>query len=309
MRKFDGKYRLCSVLLIILLVLAGSIVIFNINPELNSAIAASTWLQSSDKDFSNGTLNNLTIVGTGVAAKLQIDISDLKHWLQQTPGSSPPARGYHGGCSIDGDDKGVIFGGAWNRYDTWEFDLSDNTWTDKTQTTRPSARYYTAMASVDGDDKGVLFGGYYNMDDTWVYDSSLGTWSETSPATSPNGRYGNAMATIYGTDKIMLFGGVGYSAGWTYYNDTYIYDVSDTMWYQMSPANHPTGRFGSTMAAFDGTKKVLLFGGMTSYTNFVGGTWLYDYSTDAWTNQNPTGGSPSARGYAAMDFLQWCHLI
>ena len=302
MRKEKVKSKMGSIILMIILVCSGLLFSAQFNSIMDTAIAGSTWTQTSDKDFDNGTLTNLTIVGNGDNADLRIDISDLKHWLQKSPSSSPSSRGYHTGCSIDGDDKVVIFGGYYNRDDTWEYDLSDNTWTDKTKTTKPSGRSYSGMASIDGDDKGVLFGGYSNppMDDTWVYDSSLGTWSETSPATSPSGRYGNAMATIYGDDRVMLFGGATWSGGWTYFNDTYIYDLSDTLWYPMSPTNHPSGRFGSTMATFDGTKKVLLFGGLSSWNNYIGGTWLYDYSTNAWTNQNPSGGSPSARGYSTM---------
>ena len=299
------KSKIGSILLIILLVLSGSIVFFNINPELNSVFAASTWTQEEDKDFNNGTLDNLTIVGKGADAALQIDISDLHHWLQQNPGSSPQSRGHHTGAAIDGDDKVVIFGGYGGRDDTWEYDLTSNTWTDQTKTTKPPGRYYTAMARIDGDDKAVLFGGRassspWYLNDTWEYDSSTGSWTEKYPMSSPSAKYGHAMATIYGDDKTLYFGGVTGTGGWTYYNDTWIYDSSDGQWTQISPSTAPRGRYATALATFDGTKKTLLFGGRIGWSSYDDVTWLYDSSTDSWVNQNPGGSKPSARGYAAM---------
>jgi hypothetical protein len=286
-------------------VLSGFLITLNLNPDLDSAQAASTWTQDTDKDFSNGTLDNLTIVGGGKNAALQIDLSDLKHWIRQTPGSSPPARGYHGGASIDGDDKAVIYGGAWNRDDTWEYDLSGDTWTDQTKTTKPPARYYNSMASIDGDDKAVTFGGRgttapWIKNDTWEYDSSTSSWTQKNPQSFPTARMSPGMAPLYGYDKALLFGGYTWVGGWTYFNDSWVYDSSDGEWIQKSPSNAPGGRHGPAMATFDGTDKVLLYGGQVTGWNFVGETWLYDFSTDTWTNKNPSGGNPGARGYAAM---------
>lgn len=296
------KSKICSILIIIILVLSGFILILNINPELNSAFAASSWEQTSDKHFNNGTLDNLTIVGSGDPAVLQIDISDLHHWLQQSPGASPQARGSHTGAAIDGDDKVVIFGGSGGRDDTWEYDLTSDTWTDQTKTTKPPARTSTAMASIDGDDKTVLFGGYSSgyRNDTWEYDSSTGSWTEKYPMSSPSARYGHSLATIYGDDKALFFGGATGTGGWTYYNDTWMYDSSDGQWTQMSPATAPRGRYYSALAAFHGTKKILLFGGRIGWTSYDDVTWVYDYSTDSWVDKNPGGSKPSARGYAAM---------
>ncbi|WP_455391505.1 Kelch repeat-containing protein, partial [[Eubacterium] cellulosolvens] len=302
---YNKNSKIWSVLLIIILVLSGFILIFNTDPELDSALAVSTWTQESDKDFNNGTSTNLTIVGNGAGAKLEIDISDLKHWLQQSPGSSPTSRGYHGGASIDGDDKVVIFGGSWGRDDTWEYDLNTNTWTDQTKSTKPSARYYTTMAGIDGDDKAVLFGGRgtsqpWLKNDTWEYDSSTSSWSQKNPQSFPSARYSPGMATIYGYDKALLFGGVSWTSGWTYFNDTWVYDSSDGEWIQMSPGSAPSGRYGTAMAPFHNTDKVVLYGGQGSGGSYLGETWVYDFSSDTWTNKQPSGGSPGARGYAAM---------
>jgi len=91
-----------------------SSVLFNpllFNANLQTVEAASSWEQTSDKDFNNGTLENTTIEGDGETAKLQIDLSELNEWTMKLPMNQPEVRYYHAIASIYGTDKVVLFGG------------------------------------------------------------------------------------------------------------------------------------------------------------------------------------------------------
>ena len=85
---------------------------------------ASTWTQTSDKDFDNGTSDNLTMIGSGENAELQIDLSELTIWKQQKPVVSPNKRSYHTMSSIYGEDKVLLVGGYDGNYnnETWIYE-------------------------------------------------------------------------------------------------------------------------------------------------------------------------------------------
>jgi hypothetical protein len=306
------KRKRWSLLLIIIFLCLSSLNYLFINSNLYTVDAASTWTQTSDKDFDNGTTNNLTMVGIGKDAELEIDFSDLYHWQKQTPLISPNAGYNFAMTTISTDDKVVLFG---NLDDTWEYDLSINNWVDKTPNPRPPnypvVRSYHAMASVWGDDKAILFGGQYGLSsiaDTWEYDSSTGSWTDKTKTFRPDGRSRPGIASIYGDDKVLMFGGYNSSFTPYYLNDTLVYDSSDGSWTDKTPSpittNYPSGRFSHGMASIYGTDKVLLFGGMTNWWNFLGDTWLYDYSDDNWTKITPVGSSPRATANHRMVPLQ-----
>ena len=48
--------------------------------------AASTWTQTSEADFNNGVLNNLSIAGIGEDAELRLDFSNINEdSIRQSP--------------------------------------------------------------------------------------------------------------------------------------------------------------------------------------------------------------------------------
>jgi len=84
-------------------------------------------------------------------------------------------------------------------------------------------------------------------------------WSYLTPPVSPSARAGHGMASI-GDDKVLMFGG-SVDLDFTLSNETWIYDLSENTWTNMSPQGGvPTARVLHTMA-FIGDDKVLLFGG------------------------------------------------
>ena len=291
-----------SLLIILILVCFGFLFIIPINLEFETAIATSSWVQTLKTDFKNGTLNNLTILGTGEDAELRIDLSEQQLWTNMTPTNKPGPRYFHDMTSIYGDDKVLLFGGLDPREkdETWVYDLSNNAWNFKLLMNRPRARYNPDMANVFGDDKVVLFGGCYrsgmtmiDLNDTWIYDLSNNTWTEYFPTNTPSPRNHHKMAPLYGTNKVLLFGGMSYSYPFSN-NETWIYDLSNNTWTHRTPINPPTAGGHDAMASIYGDDKVILFDGVY----FDGGIWVYDYSENTWTLKTQTTKPSPRRDYA-----------
>jgi hypothetical protein len=271
--------------------------------------AYSEWKQTSDKEFDNGTSNNLTIIGKGGNAELQIDMSDLQPWINRKPAIKPLNRYDHAMAAIDGTDKVVLFGGYTNfagyvrLNDTWIYDYSDNTWTHKSPGMSPTPRMSHAMATINGTDKVVLFGGSYDWngfyDDTWVYDLSDDTWALINPSVKPGPRDRHSMTAISNDDKVLMFGGWAFSTSSTYYNETWIFDYSAKTWTQRFPKTIPThGRYDPSIASIYGDDKVVLYGGI-----FPGRidnlTWIFDLSMNNWIKKE-TSINPGLRFNHAM---------
>jgi len=222
-------------------------------------------------------------------------------WTQIIPAVSPSARWDHDMASIGGDQV-VLFGGYDNiaptSDETWIYDLSDSTWTLMATDTKPSVRRDHAIALIGGDQV-VLFGGDAGgfSAETWIYDLSDSAWTEMIPPASPLERHSHAMASL-GTDQALLFGGyrpipLGNSA------ETWLYDLSEEQWFQMSPPTRPSARRRHAVVCI-GTDQALLFGGDDGSRDDE--TWLYDLGTDTWTQMMPAT-NPSARSRHAMAWL------
>jgi len=267
------------------------------------ASRGSSWVQTTDADFNNGTLENVVVKGSSTGAYLELIQTDATGlWTNKDPPSpKPAARSLHTMASIYNNDKTVIFGG-WDgsnvKQDTWVYDLSTNTWTNKNPAIKPSARNNAGMATIYNNDKVILFGGYPYNDETWVYDLSLNTWIQksSSPAPSPRGRH--AMSMVNGSDKVVLFG------GWNappeiFWGETWVYDLSEDWWVNMEPSPKPSQRAWPTMTPISNDDKIILFGGKGHDGNDRQDTWVYDLSDNTWTNKNPIN-KPSARSKATM---------
>jgi hypothetical protein len=284
-----------SLTIIILLFITGFHIIKDSNPMISNASAGSSWIKSTDKDFNNGTLINLTIVGNGQNGKLKIDLSKVTGWTDKSPMTQPSARYNHAMASIIGTDKVVLFGGyngSDNNAETWIYDVSENSWIQKFPVLFPSARSAHRMVSLDGDDKVVLFGGYGGswpsetyLNDTWIYDLSENSWVLKLQMPRPVSRAWHSMSTIFGNDRILLYGGYGGST--IYYSDTWIYDVGQNTWTLKSPTNKPTSMYQGAMASVENTDKVIHYGGWTDNMP-TEETWIYDVSDETWTQKTPS---------------------
>lgn len=182
-------------------------------------------------------------------------------------------------------------------------------WVQRNPGRSPTARAFGGMAAIDTDDKTVIFGGTdftSELGDTWVYDLSDNKWTDMAPAESPPARQYTQIATVYGDDKAVLFGGWYYDQDWNpvMLNDTWVYDLGDNAWVNVTPAVSPPARAGYGMATVFGTDIVVLFSGMGDlYRNdMLQDTWTYDISDNLWTQRHPSS-SPSGRYGHAMAAL------
>ena len=132
--------------------------------------------------------------------------------------------------------------------------------------------------------------------------SLLNDWYNINYGNGPPARHWHAMAYDSDDGVIILFG--GYDKAGLKKNDTWAYNVSTGKWKNMNPSNPPTARVGHAMAYDCADKVVILYGG-TDMGTYFGDTWAYNYTTNTWTNRNPST-PPPGRADTAMvyDILQ-----
>jgi hypothetical protein len=298
MASISTRSRAGSLVLIIMLVCSGLLIAYPLSPGLLNVSGKALWIESSERDFNNGTFHNISVYGQNDNANLQINLEGIQTWTKKSPQTNPVAGTYHSTASVWGDDKILCYGGYWayGQYlyqnETWIYDQSMNQWTRKYPAITPSARYYHGLATIYGTDKILLFGGYYYgaLNDTWIYDVGDNTWTEIYPPTSPQGRYYHGMASIDNTKFVLLYG------GYPYLTDTWIFDYKSMNWQQKFPQASPGGRYYHSLSTIYGTNKVLLFGGWY-YT--YDETWVYDLATNNWVQRYPNN-RPAYRWFHSM---------
>jgi hypothetical protein len=199
-------------------------------------------------------------------------------------------------------DRMILFGGD-RRDTTWAYDPVADEWTRMEPDTYPSARNYGAMAYDPISDRVVLFGGHMEAE-TWAYDYNSDSWTELTPAASPPGRdYTSLVYDPVGRQMVMFGGldGVSYreqqGQGWTYdgalhewdhtIGDTWSYDPAANTWTNLEPLTAPPARGWHAMAYEESTGLIVLFGGGPSRWGFTNETWLYDPSTNTWSEWSP----------------------
>jgi hypothetical protein len=280
----------------IIVLLIGSFIQFTpayINP-INRVSGLSSWTQSTEDDFSNGTFDNVSLIGNGSEAELRLNkLNESFEWKDLADQVQPLGRRYNDISTIYGTDKILVYGGYTSSgyiYDTWIFDFSDNKWTRKYPQSNPNI-YYCPLAPIYGTDKVFSLGSAGN---NWFYDLSDNKWTTMYASNPPKDRARTDIASIYGTDNILLFG------GWDtpqYVGDTWVYDFSANNWTEIIPHTKPPAREDHALATIWGTDKVILFGGWKN--NLQTETWIFDLSEKNWTKMSLTK-SPVARDHHSM---------
>ncbi|MHA1950430.1 MAG: Kelch repeat-containing protein [Candidatus Thorarchaeota archaeon] len=226
-------------------------------------------------------------------------------WMNMSP-STFPSRREVGMMAYDSQsDKMVMFGGVTD-YDnsvhtneTWTYSYNTNTWTKMSPATAPNPRIYAGMTYDSESDRIILFGGVWGIngynDETWSYDVETNTWTEMSPPVSPSRRWSPAMAYDEESDRVILFGGRPHDYIVNYVmNDTWAYDFNTDTWEFINTVPHPVARRMQSMVYDSAADSMVLFGGSDEYDITLGDTWLFDYNSNNWTQQDPTN-HPSAR--------------
>ena len=161
------------------------------------------------------------------------------------------------------------------------------------------------MAEIYCTDKVVLYGGlgydphpntFYT--DLWTYDRSDDQWTKMNPANPPPQRDGPGLSMVYHTDKVVMFGAWGSATGSSATGqDTFIYDLSANSWTQVFPTSNPPPRDHFPMAPIYGTTEVILFGGFDGQWNDRCDTWVYNLTTNTWTQKLPPYSPPPMAGH------------
>ncbi|MEM4160656.1 MAG: kelch repeat-containing protein, partial [Thermoplasmata archaeon] len=214
----------------------------------------------------------------------------------------PPARAYAGFTYDQNAQKFVLFGGYdGTSYlaDTWAYDAITQTWTQRFPPAAPPARYRCELVYDNLNKLCVLFGGYSAqaptyLNDVWFYNYSTNTWiPKYAP---PTARYGYSMVYHETAQKFVLFGGYdGVARG-----DTWIYDPSAGTWTNVTPGTSPTPRYYAAMAYDSSTQQILLFGGYSGSV-YLSDTWIYNLTTNTWTQKLPSA-APSGREGASLAY-------
>ncbi|UCE07130.1 MAG: hypothetical protein JSW07_03585, partial [bacterium] len=271
--------KFISIITVLILLLSGFSAIIQSGKIVDNAKAESTWIQTSESDFKNGTLDNLTIEGNGIVSKLKLSKKSIPFdkWTEFEPATKPSERYLHKMANICGTEKILLFGGFNVPSETWIFNLSDNKWYQQYPKNYPNSKSRHAMASIWGTKNVVMFGDGLK---TWIYNYTENNWTEKYPINEPTDKAKHSMSTIWGTDKVLLFG------GWISGNETWIYDLSENNWTRKYPTNAPSSRENSKMASLYGTDEVLLYGGFSGGGNDE--TWIYNLTKNSWARQYPT---------------------
>ena len=300
MTKLDMKTRITKITIISFLLL-GSFTLSN----TKFAILPSGIIFENFNDFSEGTNDNLTI-----NPNRYISLNDNSWSNITSPG--PLARYMHSMAIDNHNQTIVLFGGSivYDPFsDTWVYNLTDNTWTQMSPTTSPPGRSRYSMVYDSTSDKFIVFGGLISgsrdfFGDTWVYDLAADTWTQMSPSTSPSARNGHSMVYDSNSDRVILFGGNNYSM---VFDDTWTYSYTADTWTQMSPENAPSKRWYTSMVYDSTSKMTILFGGYDGTSEF-NDTWVYNLTTDTWTQMNPVN-APTERQLAPMVYDSNYHKV
>ena len=149
----------------------------------------------------------------------------------------------------------------------------------------------------------IIFGGWssvgYNSRND-VYSLTGTMWDSLVTSGGPPGRRAGHVA-VYDTvrHRMVVFGGSDW--WWTWYNDTWAFDVTTNTWTQLSiTGTLPSGRYASCGIYDSFQDKLIIFGGYcrgTPKDSITNETWALDFDTQEWDSLNTTN-NPSPREYA-----------
>ncbi len=248
-------------------------------------VSGGSWW--SETSFEGGTHINTT-VDNGLV-------------LERSPGcmtwrmvsDAPSARSFCPIAYSEDADVALLFGGQskWDGAlsDTWVYE--DRTWKVLDVTTSPSARYGHSMVYIDSTKEFMMSGGvddaHSHTADWWAFDTTNRSWHELDPQDPPWG--GPFIPMVYDPDDdvVIMFGG--------HFEDTlWIYDVQDLLWEVRIPDNSPSQRTNHS-AAYIGNGLMMVHGGETLEGTALNDTWMYNYTSDVWTEAVTTN-APIASG-------------
>lgn len=120
-------------------------------------------------------------------------------------------------------------------------------------------------------------------------------WKEITPSSNIGDRAGHSIVFDSKDNVFIAFGG---NDGVQYCSDTWIYTLMTNSWVNANPSSNPKKRGGSSVVYDSNNDKTFLFGGYSGSV-FYNDTWIYDYSSNSWS-EKITAVSPSNRSGASI---------
>jgi Galactose oxidase, central domain len=172
-------------------------------------------------------------------------------------------------------------------------DNSTLAWTKLAPTQALPARAAFASAYDPVSGKIVVFGGSnatgQQSAETWTFDGA--TWSKVDTKSAPGARSAAGMAYDSRSHKLVLFGGF---LGFTFLNDTWLWDGATSTWTQADPTTIPTGATNPILFTDPANGHVDMFGG---YQGQFFSRSTYQWTGTDWALLNPSN-SPYPRSGA-----------
>jgi hypothetical protein len=268
----------------------------------------------ASRSMTYDSLNGFTVLHGGSGAGFLGDtwIYEVRNntWTKRYDRSTPSPRSGAAMASDSANGRTILFGGFdWEfENDTWVFNALNNTWTEMRPSNPPSGRENAVLTFDQSNGLAILFGGFNwdgrNLDDTWIYNVSGNAWLEMNPSSAPSPRYSASLTFDTTNNVAVLFGGTTY---FSFYKDTWTYNVTNNTWTDMAPAQSPLARSDASMGFDSQNGNVLLFGGRFWWSSPIyiyNDTWSYNVLNNTWTAIKPAL-SPSVRCSAPMVYDQF----
>jgi hypothetical protein len=167
------------------------------------------------------------------------------------------------------------------------------TWNQLSPTQSLPARAGFATAYDPISKKVLIFGGYntsgQQLGETWTFDGT--SWEKVSTQSAPGPRSAASMAYDSRTHKVVLFGGF---LGFTFLNDTWVWDGATSTWTQASPTTVPKAATDPILFTDPANGHVDMFGG---YQGQFFSRSTYQWTGTDWRLLNPSN-SPYPRSGA-----------
>jgi hypothetical protein len=182
---------------------------------------------------------------------------------------------------------------------------SAQAWSEITPTSGPAPTPRGLAAGVHDTARHrlVIFGGHGAagfLAEVWAFDLASETWTDLTPAAGPAPAPRRTPNAAYDPDhdRIVTWSGQGA----TFFNDSWVFDLSTNAWTQLAPAGPlPNIRYGVSSVWDPATKELVSFAGFTSGGRFQD-TWRLDAAAETWTDVTPAGPLPAARCLHASSY-------
>ena len=224
-------------------------------------------------------------------------ISDSQ-WVEISAETTPVSRFGHHMAYLPLNRSIFLFGGfKTSDYarlsDTWLYYLDNNTWEEVSLSVSPSARSNAALCYDSLRNRVLLFGGYNyddsKLNDLWVYYPNNNSWTELAPSSSPPNEYGHSLFYRNNGGEVYAFGrnpAITMNVFWEYNN-------SANSWVEIPATSpRPSYRYWHNMRYSNISDVCFLFGG-SSYNIEKGDSWIYNFTTDSWTEIQLDSNPPS----------------